>query len=120
MAPVLDLELDVSPAESLEELFEGLAPDDVEDEEAVAEGMADKDVGESALKQLASSVIPTSFTSELPPFRPRESVIIHTMEVPPATSAIHSYEVGPLGGERMKASPPGIAPVMVTGCTAVL
>lgn len=114
MAPVLDLVVEVFPADSPAELLDGLAPadvvDDVDESEAVAEGVVDRDVGESVLRQVASSEIATFKTSELPPCRPFESVIIHMMDVPAATSASQSNEVGPEGTSRMNVCPPGMTP----------
>lgn len=112
IAPVFDFELEGVPPDSFAELPEGLAPEDVMDEaaDAVAEGTADRDDGEFALRQLVSSVLPTVTTSELPPCRPFESVIIHVMFVPADTSAIHSNEVEPVGALRMNVCPLGMTP----------
>lgn len=95
----LELELDV-----LELLAEVRV--DVEDVE-VDVALVAVDTGESTLRHVISSVIPTVLTSEHPPLRPCASNIMNTREVPWATFAFHEKLVGPTGGFKMMEVPPG-------------
>jgi len=54
--------------------------------------------GEELLRQVESSVIPTVLTSEVPPLRPSESVIVNSSDVPAATSAVQLKDADPIGG----------------------
>lgn len=78
--------------------------------EVEAEGGLDTEVGTLPVRQVASSERPTVFTWELPPWRPLESVMRKTTDVPEAMSAIQSKEVGPTGAFNMKESPAGMRP----------
>lgn len=118
IAPVSELDFDDPPEAESEPEVALASWDEVAEADAVAEGITESDVGESAFRHVLSSVAPTTFTSELPPLRPWESLMIHMTETPSAKFAIHSYVVGPAGGLRTNVSPPGMTPVMVTGCTA--
>lgn len=71
--------------------------------------------GEVLSRQLASLVMPTVFTSDVPPLRPRESNIVNSIDVPAPTLAVQVKVVGPAGGVRIKVVPPGIVPMIVTG-----
>jgi hypothetical protein len=62
----------------------------------LAEGLA-VDVGDCALRQVESSEDATVRMSELPPCRPRESIMTNTTVVPAAISVVQLYEV-PFGG----------------------
>ena len=73
-------------------------------------GFVTVDRGEDASMQSDLSVHPTTFMSELPPFRPLTSVITNATEVPPAIFAIQSKLLGPTGGNNSKACPRGINP----------
>ena len=64
----------------------------------LGDGAFDTEDGEFALRQDVSPDIATVLMSELPPVRPFESVMANITEVPAATSAIHSNEVGPTLG----------------------
>lgn len=74
--------------------------------------------GERPLRHVESSVIPTVLTSEVPPLRPRESTIVNSIDVPAATFAVQLNEVDPICGWRTNDVPPGIVPIIVTGCIA--
>lgn len=88
---------------------EGPEVDEVEETGAdVPDGALETETGDCALRHEASSEAPTCFTSELPPLRPLESVMMNTREVLLATSAIQSKDDGPTGGLRMKDSPAGM------------
>jgi hypothetical protein len=84
--------------------------DAVLDLDVVDVGNALVEEGDEESRQLLSSEIPTIFTSELPPWRPCESVIAKIIEVPGATLAVHVNEVGPVGGLRTNGVPEGIIP----------
>ena len=60
--------------------------------ETVSEGPGGRvvEAGERLLRQVLSSDTPTILTSELPPWRPRESVMKNTIEVPWATLTFHA------------------------------
>ncbi len=107
IAPVLDFDV-VPPVSGDETPLDDDAVGDVD--ELVADGAFETETGEFAFKQVTSSDAPTCLTSELPPLRPCESLIVNMIEVPAATSAIQSNDAGPDGGLRIKDSPPGITP----------
>lgn len=82
------------------------------------DGALEVDEGEVLFIQDVSSEAPTVLRSELPPCLPCESTIINMIEVPLKTSATQSKEVDPGGGKSSKEFPPGMRPVIVTGCIA--
>lgn len=91
---------------------EGLAAPDVPVLDAVddvgVEGGEEVEVGEFELRHELSSEDVTISTSETPPARPLESIMTKTIDVPRATTAFQSKEVGPTGGDSRNALPPGM------------
>jgi len=73
------------------------------------------DEGETPLRQVLSSVIPTVLMSEVPPLRLTASTIVNSKDVPAATLVFQINDPDPIGGFRMNDVPPGIVPMMVTG-----
>ena len=63
--------------------------------------------GERLLMHELSSELETDLTSEAPPWRPWASVMKKISDVPRATFVVHEKSVGPSGGYRLKAVPPG-------------
>jgi len=76
------------------------------------------ETGELLFRQLVSSEAPETLISDEPPELPCESVIDHTIDVPAAKSAVQSNDTALFGGVKIKASPPGMYPAIVPGCTA--
>ena len=90
-------------------LVEAGAPE-VEVGEVVEEGADVVEEGELWSMQVASLLIATLRTSDVPPCPPCASTMKKTMLVPEATFAFQSKEVGPAGGFRIKNWPCGITP----------
>ena len=113
IAPVLLDFFDVSPDAGSEEfvlLPVPLVEVEDADEVAVSEGALDNETGDWASRHVAMFEALTCKMSELPPFRPFESVIINRREVPSATFAVQENDVDPTGGFKINDVPPGTTP----------